>query len=483
MTFNSSNITADNIFAETFDGEPVVIDFSKAVSKHILITAMTGAGKSVTARKFMELGAAAGMALVIFDAEGTFASLRSAVPNGLVVAGGKYRDEGVTIARVLKVLPELFASRASIVIDTSTLDGAEQAGIIEKFLSAMMKLPKELHHPCLVMIDEVQNFAPVRGSTKATAAIVYMGKEGRKRGFSLLVASQRIADVSRSLTSQTSIRMFGRLSEAGDRDRARRELGLSNAEATRLGNLLPGQFLIDGPSFSTGARSHVLICKPSSAVLGNEHLVAKLKLVPAPIEQLLALIGSAQSTATGAAPAVSSRTARECFREQAEEAADGPFSNAGLLDETILKVIKQFGPRGAELDSLALLVGSTERRRKFQDAISRLIASGAVAYGKGEKIKSTAKGSPPSDLVHNKSGIGERLAVVRAQREKADERVVACLSATPKGELDIETIRSLTGLGPRQLTAAIKRLRGDGWLMVRRSSIALSRGFFRLISK
>lgn len=38
----------------------------------------------------------------------------------------------------------------------------------------------------------------------------------------------------------------------------------------------------------------------------------------------------------------------------------------------------------------------------------------------------------PFDLVHDKSTIGERLAIVRAQREKAAERVVACLSATRK---------------------------------------------------
>lgn len=109
-------------------------------------------------------------------------TLRDAAPNGILVAGGEHGDPEISIPSVLKRLTQLFMMRASVVLDISTADVTEQSAIIARFLDAMMKLPPDLHQPCLIMIDEVQNFAPERGRTRVSAAIVRVAKQGPQEG-------------------------------------------------------------------------------------------------------------------------------------------------------------------------------------------------------------------------------------------------------------------------------------------------------------
>lgn len=484
MTFNSTRITPDNVLADTPDGQPVTIDFKALVGKHILIAARTGSGKSVAARKILELALAASMQVFVFDSDGTLASLRDAAPNGILVAGGEHGDPGVSIPGVLKHLTRLFTMRASVVLDISTVDVIEQNTIIARFLDAMMKLPPDLHQPCLIMIDEVQNFAPERGRTKASAAIVRVAKQGRRKGLSLQVATQRLPDVSRGLTSQMAIQLFGRFDEANDLKRVRDELGLSAAEALELRDFVPGQFLIDGPAIGDGRRTKVYIRKPLSGELGNDALVAKLDLPVAPIEEVRAIM-SGGATNTWAAPRAMG---------DAESSDAVPVDASGIvgietdsdgdnLATTLLSALMPFGRSGLQRDSLALLVGTTERRAAFQTALSDLLARRLVSLGAGAKIRITPEGERLAASTGTPCTTPERVALLRARRNAVDERVVSCLAAAGNASLALAEIRARTGLGPRILKAAIQRLRRDAWIVERKGAVALSVALARLLGR
>lgn len=485
MTFNSTGITPDLVLADTPDGQPVAIDFKALVGKHILIAARTGSGKSVAARKILELALAAGMQVFVFDSDGTLASLRDAAPNGILVTGGEHGDPGISIPGVFKRLTRLFTMRASVVLDISTVDVTEQNIIIARFLDAMMKLPPDLHQPCLIMIDEVQNFAPERGRTKASAAIVRVAKQGRRKGLSLQVATQRLPDVSRGLTSQMAIQLFGRFDEANDRKRVRDELGLSAAEALELRDFVPGQFLIDGPAIGDGRRTKAYIRKPLSGELGNDQLVAKLDLPVAPIDEVRAIV-TGGTTNSWAAP----RDTGDVVSPSDAVPADGrgivetdTDTDGDSVVTTLLSALSPFGRSGLQRDSLALLVGSTERRNSFQTALSDLLARRLVNLGSGAKIRITPEGERLAASDETTCTTGERIALLRARRNAVDERVVACLAATGNTSLALAEIRIRTGLGPRILKAAIQRLRRDAWIVERKGAVALSVALARLVGR
>jgi hypothetical protein len=485
MTFNSPCITHDHVLADTLDGKPVAIDFKALVGKHILIAARTGSGKSVAARKLLELAMAAGMQVFVFDSDGTLASLRAAAPNGILVAGGEHGDPGVSIPGVLKHLTRLFTMRASVVLDISTDDVMEQNGIIARFLDAMMKLPPDLHQPCLIMIDEVQNFAPERGRTKASAAIVRVAKQGRRKGLSLAGATQRLPDVSRGLTSQMAIQLFGRFDEANDRKRVRDELGLSAAEALELRDFVPGQFLINGPAIGDGRRTKAYIRKPLSGEFGNDQLVAKLDLPVAPIDEVRAIL-TAGATNGWTAPHASG----DVVSPGNAAPADAPYlvevataSDGDDLATTLLSALAPFGRAGLQRDSLALIVASTQRRAAFQTAITDLLARRLVSLGSGAKVRITPQGERLAASVGKIRTTAERIALLRAGRNAADERVLACLAAAGNASLAIAEIRARTGLGPRILKAAIQRLKRDRWIVERKGAVTLSVALARLLGR
>jgi len=241
-----STVSPDSILANTPDGTPVGIDFEQLIGEHTLVAAQTGFGKSVLLRKVEELALAIGYPMIVIDSDGDFASLREAAPNGILVAGGEHGDPGITIEQTIRLLPEIVSRRGSIVFDVHGLGSDEQASVVVRVLTAMMKLPKALHQPYLVVIDEVQRFAPQRGGGRAGSAIIKAAKEGRRLGITLLVATQRIADVSKSLTSQTKNRLFGHFEDLSDRKRIGEEIGLSPSQSQALAELSTGHPVLPG---------------------------------------------------------------------------------------------------------------------------------------------------------------------------------------------------------------------------------------------
>lgn len=239
----------------------------------------------------------------------------------------------------------------------------------------MMKLPENLQQPRLVVVDEAQRFAPQRGAGKAAGAIITAAKEGRKHGITLMVATQRLADVVRGLTTQTLNRLFGHMSDSVDRKRVAEDLGLSRREALALVELDKSDFLIRGEAFG-GPLDRVRICKPLTGKLGKDHMIEKLKLPVSPIEEVLALFGAASMEAGKTAVGVpTSPPLTGMSRPIVVDLVPPLAFEAGevSIETLLLEILAAFGRGGVEKDSLALLAGETERRNAFQEAISSLL--------------------------------------------------------------------------------------------------------------
>jgi hypothetical protein len=479
----TSTVCPDSILANTPDGTSVSIDFEQLIGEHTLVAAQTGFGKSVLLRKVLELALATNFPIWVLDSDGSFASLRDAAPNGLLVVGGDHGNPGVTVEATIRRLPQIVAARASVVLDIHGLDTNQQASIAAQALAAMMKLPETLQQPRLIVVDEVQRFAPQSGTSRAATPIATVAAEGRKRGLTLLVATQRLAGVSKALSSQMKNRLFGHMSDSVDRKRVAEELGQSRSMASALVEFDKGDFMIRGEAFG-GSIDKVRIRKPITGTLGKDHMIEKLKLPVSPIEEVLALFGAAGMDATKAAAGVlASPPLTVVSKPVVVDLVPSLAFEAGevSIETLLLEILAPFGRGGVETDSLALLAGATERRNAFQEAISSLLAGKLVSIGTGAKVRITPQGLAALGNERHSASTVEVLARLRASRDPVDERVVACLSAAGHAPLTAGEIQTRTGLGPRVLKAALKRLKRDCWVGERGGSFATSSGMARLI--
>jgi DNA helicase HerA-like ATPase len=94
--------------------------------------------------------------------------------------------------------------------------------------------------PMLLVLEEAHRFVPhdpSREASRSAVAFERIAKEGRKFGVSLLAASQRPSDLSRTLLSQAGTLIAHRISNAEDQDLVRHATPLAGREVLRQ---LPG---------------------------------------------------------------------------------------------------------------------------------------------------------------------------------------------------------------------------------------------------
>ncbi|HEY0076837.1 MAG TPA: DUF87 domain-containing protein [Abditibacteriaceae bacterium] len=235
-----------------FDGESneanAVLDLDRLIVSRLLIQANSGAGKSLALRALLE-GTHGRIPQIIFDPEGEFASLRERFP---YILAGKEGDVPTTVATAPLLCRRLLEVGTSCVIDLYELTMPDRRKYVRAFLEELMALPRELWKPLLVVIDEAHIFMPERGSGEAesTEAVIRLATQGRKRGFCLVAATQRLSKVHKDGAAELLNKMIGRTSLDVDIKRAADELGFGKEKSAELKKLQPGQFYAYGPAIS-----------------------------------------------------------------------------------------------------------------------------------------------------------------------------------------------------------------------------------------
>jgi Mn-dependent DtxR family transcriptional regulator len=103
----------------------------------------------------------------------------------------------------------------------------------------------------LIVLDEAHVFAPEKGSAESTGAVIDVATRGRKRGQSLIVATQRLAKLHKDVAAEMLNKLIGRTGLDIDVKRAADELGMTPREAMeQLRPLDPGEFYAFGPALS-----------------------------------------------------------------------------------------------------------------------------------------------------------------------------------------------------------------------------------------
>lgn len=223
------------------------IDLPKLVESRLLVQANSGGGKSWAIRRILEQSHGK-VQQIIIDSEGEFGTLREKHDYVYVGKGGDVPAEPRSAALLAHKLLE---TKVSAIVDLYELHPQERKRFVRLFLEAMVDAPKELWHPCLVVIDEAHTYAPEKGVSEAMDAVIGLASKGRKRGYSIILATQRISKLNKDAAAECNNKLIGRASIDIDMKRSAEELGFTTKEQTlSLRTLKPGEFYAFGPAIS-----------------------------------------------------------------------------------------------------------------------------------------------------------------------------------------------------------------------------------------
>jgi hypothetical protein len=233
-------------------GAPVGIDPARLMEGRLLIQGTSGAGKSWTLRRLLEQTAGTTQHIVL-DPEGEFSSLADEL-DMLRLDGAK-----LDAAALATAAARVREHRLSVLLDMSDAERETQMIAAAAFLRPLIEAPRDHWHAAIVAIDEAHLFAPFGGDSAAPSsvrkaaigAVVDLMSRGRKRGLCGILATQRIARLSKSVTSEATNYLIGLNTLDLDIRRAAETIGWDSRRAfDRLPMLEPGDFVAVGRAFS-----------------------------------------------------------------------------------------------------------------------------------------------------------------------------------------------------------------------------------------
>lgn len=283
-----------NALGTTGTGEPLTLDLDRLIGGHACIVANAGGGKSGLIRRILETTHGR-VQHIILDIEDEFYTLRERFD--YVIAGGDGGDVPATLANAEGLALAALTHGFSLIVQLNDL-GADAPEFVGQFLTAMIQAPRDLWHPALVVLDETQRFAPQGGSTAATAGVKALSAQGRKRGFTAIYASQRIAKIAADVRGDINNWMLGRVGQTIDRNTMADQLGFTAREAQDRFRGMPSRhFWAQGPAISdepvmfTVADVETTPVKPGQAKVATppppealRSILAGLSTVDAPVE-------------------------------------------------------------------------------------------------------------------------------------------------------------------------------------------------------
>ncbi|MBL4817963.1 MAG: ATP-binding protein [Deltaproteobacteria bacterium] len=267
------------IFLDVEKKKPILVNLQELIKSRALLQANSGGGKSHAMRKGIE-EAHGKVQQIIIDPEGEFPTLREHY-SFLLVGKGPQADIQIDSKHAALLAKRIMETGADVIIDLYELNPFERIRFVKLFCEALINLPKTLWHQCLIWLDEIHIFAPESksGRSESLAAVAALASRGRKRGYGLIGATQRISKLNKDVAAELNTKFIGRCALDIDRKRAGEELGIKDTKILRK---LKHEFYAFGPAI---ADDNVLVkayeTKTSHEELGNikEYIPANKKKI------------------------------------------------------------------------------------------------------------------------------------------------------------------------------------------------------------
>jgi Helicase HerA, central domain len=230
-------------------GKNVAFDLDVLLATRLLVQANSGGGKSWLLRRLAEqlFGK---VPVVIIDPEGEFATLREKYDYFLIGQGGDAPADVRSAGLLAETLLKLRACAVCDLFESFRKNPLGRHLWVKAFLEGILDAPKSLRRPFVLIIDEAHIFCPEKGESPAAGAMIGISTAGRKRGVCPVWATQRLALLDKSASSQLQNRMVGLTFEDVDVTRAVELLSVSAEDKHKfkqqVKTLEPGQFFAFG---------------------------------------------------------------------------------------------------------------------------------------------------------------------------------------------------------------------------------------------
>ena len=277
----------------------ISINVQALLETRLLVQSNSGGGKSYALRRLLEQTAPIVQQFII-DPEGEFQTLREKYD--YVICAPHDADAAATPGTASLLARRLLETKVSAILDIYDLKAHERQLFVRRFLETLINAPKSLWRPVLVVLDEAHVFAPQAGGAEAMGAVIDVATRGRKRGFSLCVATQRLSKLHKDVAAEMLNKLIGRTGLDVDVKRAADELGMSSKAAVEsLRNLDPGEFYVFGPALSRTVQKTkigpVITTHPKSGHRTLEAPPAPSEKVKAKLKELADLPAKAEEEA------------------------------------------------------------------------------------------------------------------------------------------------------------------------------------------
>lgn len=219
------------------------MDVDAIVRGRALYQANSGGGKSWALRQLLEETYGRVQQFVLDD-EGEFSTLREKFDYVLAAKHGADVEASPRTAKLL--CRRLMETGVSAIIDLYDHEINQRRAFVRLFLSELMALPKDLRRPLIVVLDEAHKYAPEGGHSEALESVVTLASQGRKRGYALVCATQRLSKLSKDVAAELNTKFIGRTGLDLDVKRAGDELGMDKEGRARLAMMEPGTFYVYG---------------------------------------------------------------------------------------------------------------------------------------------------------------------------------------------------------------------------------------------
>jgi len=244
------------IFAAT--GKVFNGDLDTILRSNVLLTANSGGGKSWALRRMIEQSFGR-VPQIVIDPEGEFSTLRQKFDLVLVGKGG---DTPADLRSAQLLAHRLLELGTSAVVDLFEMSKAQRPLWVSTFVQALVDAPKKLWRDLLLYVDEAHELAPEAGhgahessAEKACRhALIDFAAKGRKRGYGVIAATQRLGKLSKDFAAELKNVLIGQTFIDIDRERAAGSLGITKTDKPEffrnVKTLHPGSFFALGRAFT-----------------------------------------------------------------------------------------------------------------------------------------------------------------------------------------------------------------------------------------
>jgi hypothetical protein len=230
-------------------GTDAKMDLEVLKRSHLLIQAASGAGKSWAFRRLAEQ-LMPHVQVIIIDPEGEYFTLREKFD---IVIIGRDSDVPCKLSTAATMAEQLLTLGCHAVVDLSGLKKPEQREYVKLFMTPCTEFPRgPLWHDMVLMMDEAHRFAPEKGESCSTDAVIDFTTLGRKRGYTAIYATQRLSKLHKDAASELQNNLIGRTYLDIDRERAYEQLGIGRDKNVKLEFMQQMKMLEAGEFFALG---------------------------------------------------------------------------------------------------------------------------------------------------------------------------------------------------------------------------------------